>query len=433
MRIHNEKVIVESEFNPFRITDYDEKVKNAIISNGLASRVKGKSSEWYQFNITGLIVIDDYIIAALPKTYRCEDDNTVLEDIKLLYKTLLKCENKIQLDSEGEISEEVVIQSGCRMTTVDFLINDFLENGLYYNEFKEESTLRSSKVLWGKTIKQKNPLISEGSLLYHDVVYERNFKDFDSDVILYHTICMRIIIERFGWLYDLSVDQFPELYVDTSYNNEVVEVALERELRTVNNVRKIDVLKAIIDILIGFDQDSNFRDNSFMYTRSFHTIWESVCGFIFKNDYKRLKDIVPKTEWDFVDGTSKKVTQIPDMMLIKESVLYIVDAKYYNVEKNTPGWHDMVKQFFYAYTVKKYLPSAIEKASLNMKSTLQNIDAIKNVFIYPTYDECVLKKHGVASIDKVQSLNEIVGYQLNCRFAMEAYTQGKKYNLIDFM
>ena len=92
-------------------------------------------------------------------------------------------------------------------------------------------------------------------------------------------------------------------------------------------------------------------------------------------------NIMPNPFWQ-VNDKSIKTSQIPDVMLRNKNQLYIIDAKYYTLYKNLkglPGWGDLVKQFFYLYT---------------LKDRVDNIREMFNIFVFPGTSNEIIKYYG---------------------------------------
>ena len=161
----------------------------------------------------------------------------------------------------------------------------------------------------------------------------------------------------------------------------------------------------------------NFSKNTlFIYaTPYFHWVWEKICSFLFSNQ----KEIVlPKPYWE-VNNEKSYTEQIPDVLFKFNNTIYVLDAKYYRTKyapKKLPGWGDLVKQFFYAHTLKKTL----EKQFGNVK--------IENIFLFPGTTENEIEYLGYAAVEGLSSLGKINGFVLDVYKAMQHYVNYDKGN-----
>src|SRR5699024_3483350 len=112
-------------------------------------------------------------------------------------------------------------------------------------------------------------------------------------------------------------------------------------------------------------------------------------------------EIIPAPRWSI--GSNAQVRkQNPDILFKEEDKLYIIDAKYYNVRSNLPGWGDLVKQFFYSHTIIGRLNSFSKKENeqktniddseetsnklKSFKRIFTDLHHIYNIFIFPKTD-----------------------------------------------
>ncbi|WP_150137406.1 LlaJI family restriction endonuclease [Candidatus Enterovibrio altilux] len=93
-----------------------------------------------------------------------------------------------------------------------------------------------------------------------------------------------------------------------------------------------------------------------------------MCNTIINGD-ESLKGLFPQPRYRYKEGISRQkpkifMEQIPDTLVRKEDTLIVIDVKYYNIKiKSTPGWSDLVKQFYYGW-------SATLKTELKLRNIL---------------------------------------------------------------
>jgi hypothetical protein len=166
-------------------------------------------------------------------------------------------------------------------------------------------------------------------------------------------------------------------------------------------------------------------------TPYFQNVWELICGSIFSNQYNTLKQIIPKLNWE-IDSSAVVQPQRPDIIFLQDQVLYILDAKYYDTDSNLPGWHDVVKQLFYAFTIFKNIKSKdFRLIDKNLEKRVQKVNQTKNIFLFPSGDEEPIKDIGKVNIKNNKDFNDIKAYKVNTFLAMKCYLGRGKYNFIN--
>ena len=107
-----------------------------------------------------------------PLGYRLPDDNKErIESIKQLFKTIkLSHDKKIDYEDSGEHSPDA---SGLPIDSFQWIINDYLDNGIYIDNEKVYSQDSKGKINWKRTFKTKF-LVNKQSLVYLNPIIEKN-------------------------------------------------------------------------------------------------------------------------------------------------------------------------------------------------------------------------------------------------------------------
>ncbi|MFC5465954.1 LlaJI family restriction endonuclease [Lederbergia graminis] len=384
-----------------------------------------------KFNATGFVIYKDIIIIIFPKSYKLEDDNriNIQEHIQVLFQTLLKYKNEANVDTW-----EMDLLGGARgeyqgsLFIAYRLIQDFVNNGLLIKEIKNKTLSFSGNIDWGTTIAKRQPLFSGNSVIYTEIISRKTTVDSQNQLIKLQKYCVYMSIEKFGWLFGFDKDNH---ILDVNDLNIDVSNAinfLTMELNSTYVEREVIVINLIRDFLVGVDQKQNEERIETLVTPYFQNVWELICSKNFNSQYSELKQIVPKLKWEI---KSKAVTQSqrPDIIILKERVMYIYDAKYYNVDLNLPGWQDVVKQLFYAHTIFSNIKSPHFKIQdKNLEKKLKKIERVENIFLFPSGDKSPIKYIGKVNIENNDDFNDIKAYKVNTFYAMKCYIGKELFN-----
>jgi hypothetical protein len=175
-------------------------------------------------------------------------------------------------------------------------------------------------------------------------------------------------------------------------STKLISSAINKELRETYLDREVLLLKAL-DELIARRYISRSKRFSLFGTSSFHTVWESVCGSAFANQFAKYETLIPKPIWT-VRGRGPTTTRTlrPDIIrtIGFAELFLLIDAKYYDVRFDAseltgiPGVGDVSKQLFYA----KALADEIGKYR-----------AFHNVFLFPSSEGDCLDFFGTVQLD----------------------------------
>lgn len=416
------------------------KYKTNCISEGIINIFRNydgvmirKAEIW--FTITGFIVFDNTLITILPKGYNIDDDKSqILENVRLLFAVLMKYHNESNLLPE----ESIIIGGGIgdinsSIFSAYNLIEDFKINGILKRNISSTTTKYNGNVDWSSTINKKTPIHSNGNIIYNSAIYKKNIQDRNNLLVKLHKYVVYKSIIKYGWLLGIDQDDIDMYYIKRPCDIYEGLRFLEKELIKTYIHREVNVIKWIINMLKEKDNQSVALDIELLATKSYYYVWEAVCSKIFKNQYIRLKELLPQPKWSFFsDRKSQKISHRPDILVIKNNRFYILDAKYYNSEINLPGWHDVDKQFFYCLSIKKYITNNYDLIEDNaLKHDVINIISYENAFVLPTYNTDKVINIGNISVPNIADYGHINTFIINARLAMECYIGEKEYNFLN--
>lgn len=233
-----------------------------------------------------------------------------------------------------------------------YLINDFQQHGIFKNE---EVLLRknSGKTDWKKTISNSVAYPdSSGSPVFLDV-YGKQKTSINNEITRIHAGILKQVYENYGVIFTgknkvpYSLKQYGETALSTNAQISI----LKNEIRNHFADRQTLLLKTLIGYLEAYK--GNEQKNQIIGVTRFHVAWEHMLAQSLDNVID-INSRLPKPVFIKSDGTAipaKKSGMRTDIVIEDKAAkkLTILDAKYYDATtvENSPGWADLVKQFFY--------------------------------------------------------------------------------------
>lgn len=361
------------------------------------------------FNRTGIIMLKGIIYVIFPCGYRVNDPNY---DIQLLLDLFDRLVNEKKLDKEFYDLIDLEYEGNGQLLTVAYaIIKDYRENGAITIESVIQGINIGGKVNWKKTVKRKSQIFTEeGMPIFTDLVMSRKENNKDALLRSLHRYAINKSIAMFGVLFGM----------DSEYDEEAIELPVDKEyaikfLKSERHMTYNSRLLRIIDLIMKFIDSNENEDtnNDFMAlsTKSFFSVWELMCKTILRDEFPSMKDKMPKPYWKIGDGEPRYTEQIPDIVYKNNDELYVLDAKYYYVKKNLPGWQDLVKQYFYEMSLRAILPE---------------ITTSYNIMLIPHDITETARFLGISKVENVPRFGEIKGILLNTKKVVENYCYGSR-------
>lgn len=244
------------------------------------------------------------------------------------------------------------------------LVEDYLADGLYMRK-KVKSSLNSGKPNWKRTITRHTPYPVNGSQIYIDTETSNTLYMSDCETARIHAYVIKDIYKQYGMLltgkdYDLDgkILQMPppKLGIESQLHvleKELIDTYSERDITL------IDMLKAYIKSHAGWQ-----GKGLLIGTRNFHSVWEGMIDSCFSNKIEFNNKIpVPyyQQKQNFFE-VARKGQRTDTVIEVEGSAHWaVIDAKYYDASSpsSAPGWHDLVKQFFYRTAAEKINPLGV--------------------------------------------------------------------------
>jgi hypothetical protein len=245
------------------------------------------------------------------------------------------------------------LESVSGLGVVRKILENYLQNGLYQQKVKQVNR-NSGRTCWRTTIANSFPVLNKLKQPIYTELYGKKVKYNSQNVVakIQATIVSNLD-ERFSWLITGKKGLIAPELGDVEKLSQSVDwqiATLKRE--KYNTYSQADL--TLISSLINYLEECYFGFESTYACglTKFHTTWEHMLRQVTPNTFD-LNSILPapvyrKESSERVPNNRKRMeTDIAIHHPTKDKII-IVDAKYYAVSKgNLPGWHDLVKQFFY--------------------------------------------------------------------------------------
>lgn len=440
---------------------------NSFLCNVLD--IKEQDSQNRGFKYVGLMEYPaedrNYMLYFFPKYY---DMNTVtgkaiLDNKSLPYKhfcNILKTINKYRQDEwkqrsiqentlETNIEEDYETVKHGKLALAITLIGDYLENGIYSNMKSYRTQCGNGAIDWQYTIDSVMPVIHDNTPYYFEYWTNNRIANTETLITRLHEAIIKDcadVLLKYGIadLLDLCVPIIPCESELNYFGNELnLLMLIEKEMSVQFITQKQHLLK-LMYLYVKSDAMISVSQGITMFgTKSFHMVWEKVCGKVFGNQLdedipsefipddfnKELKwsQVESRSIWYIGDNNSgnadddekeKNASKLKlDFIALKNDILYILDAKYYipvfpdNNEENIkgcPGVGDVNKQHLYQLTYHPLIKKnnwKVVNAFLMPKAYINEIHAEKAISVF-----CSLF-HGLEIMDKNGNIFRFVPIQ----------------------
>ncbi|RTE67343.1 LlaJI family restriction endonuclease [Amphritea opalescens] len=329
--------------------------------------------------------------------------------------------------SEGQENDLIGKAS---LSLVHSLIEDYRANGLYVRR-KKYFSINQGRPNWKRTIARRTPYPSGDSLVYLDTDTSNTRYVSDCETARIHAQVIRSIYKKYGVIItgnfvnaDDNLDRMPE----PNSGAESQMAVLSRELSESYSERDIQ----LICMLKAYIQESSATSGSELLvgTRKFHNVWEGMLDWCLPKKIEINNNLpVPYYQQDehFIE-VSQKGQRTDTVIESEDSTRWaVIDAKYYNAStpRLAPGWHDLVKQFFYKTAAEKICGEDIlVTLHFIFPGTIHRLEKIK-------VGERGQKKVAVNSFLEVAGYGEILCHYCDPMVLMQKYSNGQKLNISD--
>lgn len=399
-----------------KIKKYNEKYFNKIedvpnVEDLVEKNICEVKDKTVIFNVTGIIMLKGIVYVIFPCGYKIEDSS---DDIQVLFDLFTMLIKEEKMDKNEFDNIEIEYEGNGELMTVAYeIIKDYKEYGYIRIEQIVEGINIGGKVNWKKTMKLKTQIFNEdGMPIFANLVNTHKANDKDALLRALHIYTINKSIAMFGEIFGIKND-YDEEEIMLPVDKEYAIKFLRAERQVTYNTRLLRIIDLIIKFIDAKENES--EDNAIMSlsTKSFYAVWELMCKKAFRDEYKDMKEDIPRPYWKIGDKEPNYTEQIPDILYKEKKDLYILDAKYYYTKKRPPGWPDLVKQYFY---------------EMSLMAVMKDVDRSFNVMILPSECKEVMKMWGIAEVEGVPMFGQVKGVKLNVKDVVGSYCYGSRYD-----
>ncbi len=329
--------------------------------------------------------------------------------------------------SEGRDNELIGKTS---LSLASSLMEDYRANGLYVRR-KKHHTLNQGRADWKKTIFRLTPYPSNDTPIYLDTVTSSTRYVSDCETARIHSHVLKDIQQKYGALLSAQVDctnDRLERMPEPIPSLEGQLAALDKELSASYSERDIQ----LIGMLQNYIEDKIATEGAELLvgTRKFHNVWEGMLDKCLPGK-KEINSQLPVPYYQqgeyFIEVPRKG--QKTDTVIENEdkSRWAVIDAKYYDASSpiSAPGWHDLVKQYFYKTAAEKVCENSVS-ISLHFifPGTKHHLNNAK-------VGERGQKKVSFPKFKEVEGYGEILCHYCDPIVLIRKYTNSLKLNITD--
>ncbi len=315
------------------------------------------------------IKIDEGIVKVfVPRVFR--EDEDWKKDIRLFLKSIeiAKIKNAENINKGSNNTD-----NAWPIDSYLWLINDYLENGLYYNREKKLSRSNSGKIEWKRTLQQV-PIYSDGNIIYDQLITSKMTPANDMITHIYK-LCLRQSADKIGWLFNYNF----HIQIDQLVSIKEMIMRVRKELNeTFDDIKRIR-FNHMLNILKTTEGDNMLSSHYSYGITNYYYVFETMVDMLFDGitgDEKKKYD--PNGYWQLNGQNRFLASRLrPDTILKRNDKTYILDAKMYQYgathdRSKLPETQSLQKQITYGDFVSN---------NLRDKN-------IRNAFILP-YNKCL--------------------------------------------
>ncbi|MCM0647249.1 LlaJI family restriction endonuclease [Clostridium swellfunianum] len=387
----------------------------------------------YKISFVGVITYKEYVIIVLPKFYsklNIKLDISLEEIKKELVQTIrvLRAYSKSRESKAQDLEYLNIEESNNEIILADYILTDFIKNGLINIRNIKETKNINATVNWSKTVEKTAPIFSDNTPIYIDNISYHHKKN---DVFIWiHKKALIYCHKKYSKILGYNINIKDDICNNIKLKDKEIENLLRKKMLLTYKEREKQLLK-VLYMLWKNIQNKNISSRISLYgVRNFYNVWEKVCKHILSSE-DSLKNNIEKPIWFTITPYAKcyaEKTLIPDVLRRYKSNLLILDAKYRNLEYgkvfnfiqketyykmlNNPGVEEVLKQIAYKLI--------FEKIKLDI-----GVEKIYNIFLYPKVfnDNNIFQIIGGVNLDFIWSLETeyVANVYVSAAKAMDMY------------
>ena len=323
------------------------------------------SSNTIDDNYVGIKFIDEEVKVYFPLGYEIPEENAECRKSIINLMKTISIGNRL-INSDSKLSMNNGKEDEIPFNSFIWIINDYLNNGLYTDKEKVYKQNQNGKINWKKTLNTKF-YISGNNAVYLNPYVEKNTLE-DNIITDIHAYCVKVSVEYIGWIFgnipvpENNIVENRCNYYITILNKEIIHSFDDRKKTLLINMKKILELS-------GGSNKSKLKNYG---TTQYEYIWEYMVNEVYGNE--NVDKYFPNSKYHLLgfDNVIAASSLRPDSILSVEKDIYILDSKYYKygITRNPlhlPNTDSVQKQITYGEHIE----------------TNYNYEKIYNAFILP--------------------------------------------------
>lgn len=293
-----------------------------------------------------------------PMSYNIPETNQECQkSIFSLFRTIY-ISNKYNLSS-NYLYDSQDLRNQLPIYSYLWMLNDYLNNGLYSNKDTEYKVNGSGKINWKKTIRSE-PYFNDNQAIFLKTITQRQI-DKNDIITKIHIKCLNIAYQTIGFIYgniNIPIDDF-------NYANDyLLSILIKEQYKTFVD-RKKHLISEMINILKESSSEMGHNKIKSFGTYNFEAVWEVIISKLFGNE-PEISKFYPSSFYIFEESTGYQRMQNsklrPDTVLNFNDKHFILDAKYYSFElyNNLPNSSDIQKQITYSDFMNTILSDGVD-------------------------------------------------------------------------
>ena len=198
-----------------------------------------------------------------------------IEDVQSLIKCI-RLSKVINADGDANNNNE---NKGTSMPIAFYmyLIDDYRKNGIIVNREEIKTNIIRGKIEWKQTLQQA-PIVSKGSIIFTNFISK--FKtNIDNILIEIYRYCLKVALDRVGWLHKMNSNFIKILSVNESKNKYYINIVRNELSKTFDDLKR-KRLEHLYLILLNVKESKNI--SNFEYgTYSFYMVFEKMIDSLF--------------------------------------------------------------------------------------------------------------------------------------------------------
>ena len=303
----------------------------------------------------GIKHLVDKIQIHYPESYHLTFDNH-----KVLRNEILDLISSIELGNHNghyyDISNTLDNTDNTPITSMVWILKDFISNGLYNETQSVYKNNLKGKVNWKLTI---NKTLSKSNRMpLADTIVSENKIAVVNIIADLHFEALKTAAKHLGWLFNLDSRIFDAVKINFNHLRYYIHFIDTEIHRTFNDVQRIRLMH-IRNVLkrLGGDSKGIFSYGTTHYNYVFETLVDRVFGNLSDKRYN------PGAKWYLNDNVVIKTNTLrPDTIFTDSNRFIIIDSKYYRYgstfnPNHLPNVDSIQKQTTYLEFIKTNYPS----------------------------------------------------------------------------